>query len=154
MRKSFVIATVLFAAALQIAPLPAQEAPAAPAAATAPTWLPETKPDQGLVVIFREKRFYGSANSIKVYADEGVALPKVKNGKFVTHYLTPGDHRLYADKRKQRDARIVGIEAGKVYFFEARFEAKATIGADVDLVPVEYEEGLRRVGALGEAGKA
>jgi hypothetical protein len=144
----------LFVAALQAAPIFAQETSASPAAAVAPAWLPEAKPDQGLVVIFRERRFYGSANSIKVYADEGVALPKVKNGKFVYHYLAPGDHRLYADKRKQRDARIVGIEAGKVYFFEARFEAKSTIGADVDLVPVEYDEGLRRIGALGEAAKS
>lgn len=118
-----------------------------------PAWVPEAKSGQGLVIIFRERRFYGSANSIQVYSDEGMPLPKVKNGQFVHQFLSAGDHRLYADKRKQRDARIVGIEAGEVYFFEARFEAKASIGADVDLVPVEYADGVRRIEGLGEGAK-
>ena len=148
MRLASLVAAVLFAGSLLAATPPVQDSGAV--AGTAPPgadWMPAVKPDQGLVVLFREKRFYGSANTIKVFADEGVALPKLRNGKFVYHYFQPGDHRLYADKRKQRDVRIVGIEAGQVYFFEARFEAKATIGADVDLVPVESGEAMRRISA-------
>jgi hypothetical protein len=117
-----------------------------------PSWLPEAGPGEGLVVIFRERRFYGSANAIQVFADDGVALPKVRNGQFVQHALAAGDHRLYRD-RKRRDQRIVGIEPGEVLFFEARFEAKASIGADVDLVPVEYAEGVRRIEALRTGAK-
>jgi hypothetical protein len=116
-------------------------------ASARPSWLSDAGPDEGLVVIFRERRFYGSANAIQVYADDGVALPKVRNGQFVQHALAAGDHRLYRD-RKRRDLRIVGIAPGEVLFFEARFEAKASIGADVDLVPVEYAEGVQRVEAL------
>jgi hypothetical protein len=119
---------------------------AAPPAIAMPDWLPARKPDQGLVIIFREKRFYGSANSMSVFADDGIALPKVKNGRWVHHYFPPGDHRLYRDK-KQRDVRIVGVEPGSVQFFEARFEAKSTIGADVDLVPVEPGDAIRRISA-------
>ena len=121
-------------------------AAAPPAAIAIPAWLPAAKPDQGLVIIFREKRFYGSANSIAVFADDGVALPKVRNGQWVHKYLTPGDHRLYRDKRR-RDQRIVGVEPGSVQFFEARFEAKSTVGADVDLVPVDQAEAIRRIAA-------
>jgi hypothetical protein len=122
------------------------------APAVLPAWMPALKPDQGLVIIFREKRFYGSANSIGVFADDGVALPKVRNGQWVHHYFTPGDHRLYRD-RKRRDVRIVGVEPGSVQFFEARFEAKSTIGADVDLVPVEADDAVRRIGALHAAAR-
>jgi hypothetical protein len=117
-----------------------------------PSWLRAAVPGEGLVVIFRERRFYGSANAIQVFADDAVALPKVRNGQFVQHPLAAGDHRLYRD-RKRRDLRIVGIEPGEVLFFEARFEAKASIGADVDLVPVEYAEGVRRIEALRSGAK-
>ena len=45
------------------------------------------------------------------------------------------------------DPRIVGIVAGSAQFFEARFEAKATVGADVGLGPVEPDEAIRRIAA-------
>ena len=62
------------------------------------------------------------------------------------YYFEPGDHTLYSDKKKQRDARILGVEAGQVYFFEGRWETNMWRKADVDLVPVDYEDGVQRIG--------
>lgn len=139
--------TVAAAPAVETLPIAvgAPDVTAKEAPTIGPDWLPPALPDKALVIIFRESNFVGSAINMKVLADEGVKLPPIPNGLVVHVYFEPGDHTLYSDKKRKRDARIVGMEAGKIYFFEGRWEYNMARRADVDLVPVEYAEAVRRV---------
>jgi hypothetical protein len=122
-------------------------APAAAASPAAPAWMPPSQPGKGMVVIFRESRFVGAAVGMKFYADNGTALPKLGNGRVIHYYLEPGDHKLYGDKKKARDARILGVEPGETYFFEARIEMGMWKGS-LDLVPVDRAEAIERISKL------
>jgi hypothetical protein len=111
-----------------------------------PANLPDAKPDKGLVIIYRKKEFYGALQGIKIFID-GTEIEKIKNGSVVHTYLEPGDRILYSDKKKIRDARILGVEAGKTYYFRASFSASMT-KVTVDLLPMDEELAISQIEAL------
>lgn len=117
--------------------VPEQDAPVNTNYRADPEWMPKRDPEKGLLIVFRESRFVGGGAKIKLFAD-GSSLPPVKNGSFMYTYLTPGDHRVYADKKKQRDARILEVEPGEVYFFEASFVMGAW-KTTIDLLQTDAE---------------
>jgi Protein of unknown function (DUF2846) len=111
-----------------------------------PANLPDAKPDKGLVIIYRKKEFYGALQSIKIFID-GAKIEKIKNGNVVYTYLEPGDRILYSDKKKRRDARILGVEAGKTYYFRASFSPSMT-RVTIDLLPIDEALAVSQIQAL------
>jgi hypothetical protein len=136
----------------------APEAVAAPAAAPAdsavnanyrdePSWMPAVDPTKGLVIIYRERHFVGGGARMKYFYDDGAAFPPLKNGKFVYVYLTPGDHKIYGDKKKQSDAHLLAIEPGDVHFFEASI-AMGAWKANTDLLETDASVAKQKITAL------
>ena len=111
-----------------------------------PEWMPKRDPQKGLLIVFRESRFVGGGVKIKLFSD-GTALPPVKNGSYMYTYLEPGDHKIYSDKKKQRDARILEVEPGEVYFFEASIAMGVWKGS-IDLLESDAEIAKQKIAGL------
>jgi hypothetical protein len=125
---------------------PEQDAPVNTSYRADPEWLPKRDPEKGLIVVFRESRFVGGGVKFKLYSD-GTALPPLKNGSFIYAYLPPGDHKIYTDKKKQKDARILEVEPGQVYFFEATIAMGMWKGS-LDLLETDAEVAKQKMEKL------
>jgi hypothetical protein len=118
-------------------PAPA-ETPAAPATEPAtPPAVPEAPPvvseapstqaqpaaeaAQGAVLlVYREKRFAGAILNTSVFVD-GVEVADMDNGTYLKVKVTPGDHTICGDEKK--DELALTIEAGKTYYFRMALRA-------------------------------
>jgi len=111
-----------------------------------PDWMPKPDPGKGLVIVFRERRFVGGGVSFKLFYDDK-SFPKLKNGSFVYVYLAPGDYQIHSDFKKRRDARLLEVEAGETYFFEATL-VTGMWKSSVDLLPTDAETAQARMATL------
>lgn len=111
-----------------------------------PAWMPKPDPEKGLIVVFRESRFVGGGAAFKLFYGDN-KFPKLKNGSFIFVYLPPGDYQLYSDKKKRRDARLLQVEPGEVYYFEASI-VMGMLKGSIDLLPTEPEIAKARMAEL------
>ena len=111
-----------------------------------PEWMPKPDPDKGLIVVFRESRFVGGGAAIKLFYGDN-KFPKLKNGSFIFVRVPPGDYQLYSDKKKRRDARLLQVEPGETYFFEASI-VMGMLKGSIDLLPTEPEIAKGRMAEL------
>lgn len=111
-----------------------------------PDWMPKPDPEKGLVIVFRERRFVGGGMSFKLFHDDQ-RFPKLKNGSFVYVYLAPGDYQIHSDYKKRKDARLLEVEPGETYFFEATL-VTGMWKSSVDLLPTDVETALARMTTL------
>lgn len=92
-----------------------------PTVATPPVASPEIpvviqpeKDESGFLVCYRERRFVGAALNTSVHVDD-VEIADMDNGCYIIVKVKPGEHKLYADEKK--DAFTINVEAGKFYYF-------------------------------------
>lgn len=111
-----------------------------------PDWMPKADPEKGLVIVFRERRFVGSGVSYKLFYDDK-SFPKLKNGSFVYVYLAPGDYQIHSDYKKRKDARLLEVEPGETYFFEATL-VTGMWKSSIDLLPTDTETAQARMTTL------
>lgn len=111
-----------------------------------PDWMPKPDPEKGLVIVFRERRFVGSGVSYKLFYDDK-GFPKLKNGSFVYVYLAPGDYQIHSDYKKRKDARLLEVEPGETYFFEATL-VTGMWKSSIDLLPTDAETAQARMANL------
>jgi hypothetical protein len=97
--------------------------------------MPKADPTQGLVILYRNREIQGMFSRMWLYAD-GTPFPGLKNGNFAYLYLPPGDHQLYSDKNKKRDVRLLEVEAGETYYFEATYDVQM-LHTFIDLKPTD-----------------
>lgn len=124
----------------------AQDAPVNTNYRAQPDWMPKPDPEKGLVIVFRERRFVGGGASFKLFYDDK-SFPKLKNGSFVYVYLAPGDYQIHSDFKKRRDARLLEVEPGETYFFEATL-VTGMWKSSVDLLPTDAETAKARMATL------
>ena len=73
---------------------------------------------KGRIYVLRDSKFVGSAIGIQIH-DNGRTVGKLGNGGIVTWERPPGLCNLGASASNEQNASVE-VEAGNVYFFEAR----------------------------------
>jgi len=101
---------------------PAVETPLAvpPVAPETPVAATEDLSQVAVVLVYREKRFAGAILNTSVFIDD-VEVADMDNGTYLKVRLTPGEHRIHADEKK--DEMTLLFEAGKTYYFRMALRA-------------------------------
>ena len=102
-RKIIYITLVFFIAALSIWAAPVLSAE-----------LPQSKPDKGLVIFYRDKQFKGGAIRFNINHPEG-SLGQLLSGTFLYKYFDPGSH-TFSSQAVSQDSITLNVEAGKIYY--------------------------------------
>jgi len=74
----------------------------------------ESKPNDALVYLIREKRFVGGGRTAYVFSDQTL-LGTLDNDSYTYAYLPPGKHLLWLNWAKINTE--IEVEAGKTYYF-------------------------------------
>lgn len=99
-------------------PQPAPEPVAQPApelAVAAPVEAPVAT-----MLVYRQKRMAGAILNTSVFVDD-VEIADMDNGTYLRVKVTPGEHAIYADEKK--DLMMFAFEAGKTYYFRMALRA-------------------------------
>ena len=76
--------------------------------------IPQAKPDKGLVIFYRDKKFSGGAIRFNINHSEG-SLGQLLSGTFLYKYFDPGSH-TFSSQAISQDSITLSVEAGKVYY--------------------------------------
>jgi hypothetical protein len=68
----------------------------------------------------------GRCNNLTRYGVDGAWVGATKDNSYFPLSLDPGEHHLCAVLGKDVDAEALTVEAGKVYYFEVKYDAEGT----------------------------
>ena len=92
---------------------------------------------KGLVIVYRERHFTGSAVSYKVY-DNGTRIGGLPNGAYFVYQAKPGVHKFTAST-EVTDEKSLTVEAGKTYYIRGEVQMGAFVGRP-HLIIVDKQE--------------
>jgi len=101
-------------------PVEAEPIAAAPVAPPAPEAQPGAETQGAILLIYRQKRFAGAILNTSVFVDD-VEIADLDNGTYLKVKVTPGEHAIRADEKK--DAMVLPVEPGKTYYFRMALRA-------------------------------
>jgi hypothetical protein len=80
--------------------------------------LPESKPDQGLVVFYRSKSFKGAAIRFQITESGGISVGNLSNGSMFYKYYEPGQKIFDVSTLSISGSDLVSLDiiAGETYF--------------------------------------
>ena len=85
--------------------------------------VPESRPDMGLVVFFREKKAKGAALRFRISDTSAQSIGTLTNGSMIHIYLPPGQHSFTARNPSVdgTDVMTLNVEAGETYYVQGEF---------------------------------